>query len=273
MDKIEIVREFYNSSVEHEWTRIENRPEFLLTYRFIERYAKRGSTVLDIGGGPGRYSIHLAQLGCDVTLLDLSPKNAEFAATKATELGLSIKTHSGDAREADKIVDGKYDCILLMGPMYHLTEEIDRVAAMDAALRLLKPGGVICVSYISATAGMVYAMKDDPACVTHEEESSYIESILENRSYSGQAFTHAYFASQHEILPFMQRFPFEKLHFFAQEGMMSPCEGNIMSSSPETVAKWLDICEVLCEREELLSWGEHLMYIGRKNSAIKGSGI
>ena len=74
-----IVQDFYDSQVEHEWNRIANRPEFLLTCRMLKRYIKPGDSVLDIGGGPGRYSTHLASRGCDVTLFDLSPENVKFA--------------------------------------------------------------------------------------------------------------------------------------------------------------------------------------------------
>ena len=59
MDVTEIVRDYYNNTVEIEWNRITGRPEFLITTRFIDRYALPGYDVLDIGGGPGRYSLGL----------------------------------------------------------------------------------------------------------------------------------------------------------------------------------------------------------------------
>ena len=65
MNKVKAVRDYYNSAVETEWIRIENRPEFLLTCRYIDRYIKPGDKVLDIGGGPGRYSFYLAEKICE----------------------------------------------------------------------------------------------------------------------------------------------------------------------------------------------------------------
>ena len=135
---------------------------------------------------------------------------------------------------------------------------------MNAALSLLKPGGIIFVSFISMFAGIIYAMKFQPDIVSDPIEQEFYNTFLENRSFSGQAFTQAYFAQQSEILPFMQQFALEKLHFFGQEGILSPCENNIMSQTRDVVDLWLDLCEKVCEREELLSWSEHLMYIGRK---------
>ena len=45
---------------------------------------------LDIGGGPGRYSIFLAQQGHQVTLLDLSGKNIRQAIERAKEADVHL---------------------------------------------------------------------------------------------------------------------------------------------------------------------------------------
>lgn len=263
-ENIKIVQEHYNANVLSEWNRIANRPEFLLTCRMLDRYIKPGGKILDIGGGPGRYSFYLAEKGCDVTLFDLSPENIKFANEKSVELNLPIKTICGDARTADKIMHIQFDHVLLMGPMYHLLEETDRITAVNAALNLLKPGGVVFVSFINLFAGMIYYMKFAPYCIVLENDIKFIEKVITQKSFGGDAFTKAFFIYHGEILPFMSQFPLEKLHLFGQESIMSPCENNIMLQPKEIVDSWLDLCEKLCEREDLLSWSEHLMYVGRK---------
>ena len=233
----------------------------------LNRYIKPGDKVLDIGGGPGRYTFYLAEKNCDMTLFDLSPENIKFAGEKSVELNLPINTICGDARKADKLVDGQFDHVLLMGPMYHLLEEPDRITAVNAALNLLKPGGVIFISFISVFAGMVYCMKFAPEAITYENEAEFIEHVIAKKSYRGDkenTFTRVFMTEQSEILPFMSQFPLEKLHLFGQECILSPNENNIMSQPKEIVDAWLDLCEKLLEREDLLSWSEHLMYVGRK---------
>jgi len=37
-----------------------------------------------------------------------------------------------------------------------------------------------------------------------------------------------------------------------------------MEQPPEVKKAMLDLAEKLCEKEEYLSWSEHLMYVGRK---------
>ena len=264
-EEIKEVKSFYDATVQSEWERIAGRPEFLLTCRYLQRYLKAGDRVLDIGGGPGRYSLHLAQKGCDVTLFDLSGENVKFAAGQAAEAGLALQTVCGDAREADKLTDGQYDVVLLMGPLYHLLDEADRIRAVEAALRCLKPGGLLFASFINLYAVLVYYMKQAPEIITTEFERRFIaEHLIPQKSYAGDAFTKAYFIRQEEIEPFMEQFPLEKLHLMGQEGITGPCEGNIMGQSAEITEQWLDLAESLCEKKELLSWSEHLLYIGRK---------
>ena len=267
MDKTtKIIQDYYDTNVESEWTRIADRPEFLLTCRMLDRYIKPGDRVLDIGGGPGRYSLYLAEKGCNVTLFDLSSENTKFAAEQAAKQGLSIHTVTGDAREADNLVKGQFDYILLMGPMYHLLDEGDRIKAVKAALDLLVPGGIIFISFINLFAGIVYAMKFIPEIIasTVPSEIEFLNHVITRKSFAGDAFTQAFFIEQSEILPFMAQFSLEKLHFFGQESITSPCESNIMSQPKEIVDLWLDLCEKIWEREEFLSWSEHLMYVGRK---------
>lgn len=263
-ESIETVRAYYNGGCESEWRRIAGRPEFINTCRFLNRYIKPGDKVLDVGGGPGRYSLYLAEKGCKVTLVDLSEENVCFALQKAKEADLKVNGLACDALELDKLISEQYDHVLLMGPLYHLLEEQERVAAVEQALKALKPGGVLFASFISMNAGMVYAMKCKPDIIADPNEKGFYNAFLDGGSFSGKAFTQAFFIAQKEVLPFMARFPLEKLHLFGQEGMTSPCESNILSQPKEIIDLWMDFTELTCEREELLSWSEHLMYVGRK---------
>lgn len=263
-ENTKIIRNFYDASVESEWNRIAGRPEFLLTCRMLDRYIKPGDKVLDIGGGPGRYSLYLAEKGCDVTLFDLSSENVRFAAERAAEQKLSIKTVTGDVREADKLIDGAFDHVLLMGPMYHLLNESDRKDAVNASLKLLKDKGIIFISFLNMFSGIIYYMKHLPNISADPGGDEYVKKVIAGKSFGSDAFTKAFFMDSRDVLPFMKQFPLEKLHYFGQEGITAPCEINIMAQNREAIEMWLDLSEALWEREEFLSYSEHLMYVGRK---------
>ncbi len=57
------IERFYDEEYE-EWERLAwHLPEFEVTRRYMQQYLAMPQKVLDIGGGPGRYSIFLAQQG------------------------------------------------------------------------------------------------------------------------------------------------------------------------------------------------------------------
>lgn len=56
-DSRDIIRNFYDQNSQQEWDRLDRHPfEFAITTRMMDRYIKAGDSILDIGGGPGRYS-------------------------------------------------------------------------------------------------------------------------------------------------------------------------------------------------------------------------
>src|SRR5207237_10089287 len=86
------VENHYDSGPELEWERLErHRTEFALTMLTLHEYLPPPPAyILDIGGGPGRYSIALTQQGYTVTLLDLFRGNLTFERSKAQGAGVQL---------------------------------------------------------------------------------------------------------------------------------------------------------------------------------------
>lgn len=261
----ENVKRFYDEDVDAEWNRLlKARFEFDINRHFIAKYLKPGQKVLDCGGGPGRYSLWLAEQGCDVTLFDLSEGNVAFAKNKAQQLGLSLRALSGDARDLGALKAERFDHILLMGPMYHLLEENDRIASVNACLSLLKPGGTLSVSFISSYAGILYYLREMPEAILKPEVQADYKFMEDDLPFSGMAFTDAYFIRQQDVLPFMEQFPLKTLHHLSSEGIYSPWYQTLQSQGEEAYQAYLKFAVATCERENLLSFAEHFLYIGRK---------
>ena len=267
MDKTTaIIKEYYDSNPEAEWARLDEcRLEFDINTHFLDGYIRPGDKLLDLGGGPGRYALHFAAKGCDVTLCDLSGGNVEFALSKAAELGLPLRAMRGDAREIDSLTGETYDHILLMGPMYHILDEAGRKLAMRATLSRLRSGGTLAVAFINLYAGLVYEMRERPEAIfLSENQDIFVPTLLRDEPYAGPAFTEAYFTRPRDILPFMERFPLEKLRLLSSESMLAPCSDRIYGCSEDVYQEWLRIGVALAEREESFGLTEHLLYIGRK---------
>ncbi len=96
------------------------------------------AAVLDMGGGTGAYAGWLASAGHRVHLVDLVPAHVAAARAAYPQLTATV----GDARRLP-LPDGSVDATLLLGPLYHLTGQADRVTALREAARLTQPGGPV----------------------------------------------------------------------------------------------------------------------------------
>ncbi|MEY9872748.1 SAM-dependent methyltransferase [Streptacidiphilus sp. MAP12-33] len=127
------------------------RVERLRTLELLDRHLPTGpARVLDIGGGPGVHAAELAARGHDVTLLDPVPLHVE----QASRYGSFAAAH-GDARSLEQ-PDDSYDAALLLGPLYHLTDRQERIAALREARRVVRPGGVVLAAVISRHSPLLH---------------------------------------------------------------------------------------------------------------------
>lgn len=113
--------------------------------------------ILDVGGGPGAYAFWLAERSYEVHLLDVVPRHIEQAKERDKD-GILKSAAVGDARDLDFETDSM-DAVLLLGPLYHLPERPDRIAALEESLRVLKPGSVLIFAAISRFASLLDGMK------------------------------------------------------------------------------------------------------------------
>jgi SAM-dependent methyltransferase len=105
--------------------------------------------VIDVGGGAGVYAFWLAERGYQVQLVDASPRLIEEARRRnSTASHRIIACSVGDARNIPTD-DDSVAAVLMLGPLYHLTEAEDRVTALREASRVLQRGGVLFAAAIS----------------------------------------------------------------------------------------------------------------------------
>lgn len=246
-----------------EWERLErHKIELDITKRFLDDFLKEENLeIFDIGGGPGRYAMYLAERGHKVTLLDLSKKNLGVAKRKAFEKGVTLEGYiHGNALELEKF-KSQYDVILLMGPLYHLIKESERRKAVEGALKLLKPGGIMIVTFISS-----YAPIQDHLLHLYPIESAsdllcYLQSGV---NIEGKGFTTAYFSKPNEAREFMNSCGLKELIFAGIENILGYKEKELNLLEESEYRKWIDIGYRLSTDESLFGTSQHFMYIGQK---------
>jgi SAM-dependent methyltransferase len=135
-----------------EWDRLGDPKgvvEFERTKEILQqRLPVAPATIADIGGGPGRYALWLAELGYAVEHRDLMPAHVEQLQRSS---GSIVHTEVGDARDLN-LPDSSVDAVVLLGPLYHLREQAHRVQALREARRIVRPGGPVFAAVISRWA-------------------------------------------------------------------------------------------------------------------------
>jgi SAM-dependent methyltransferase len=127
----------------------DGRLEMLRTQEILRRHLPSPpARVLDIGGGPGAHAHWLMADGYTVHLIDPVPLHIEQATEQA-----GCTAELGDARHLTA-ADGSYDVVLLFGPLYHLLEPEDRMAALREAARVVCPGGLVAAAAIGRYASL-----------------------------------------------------------------------------------------------------------------------
>ena len=136
--------------------------EEVRTRELIERHARQPpATVLDIGGAAGAYALWLADAGYTVHLVDPVPRLVTEAERRSDAHSRPLAScRVGDARAVDFPAQSA-DIVLLLGPLYHLTDAADRARALREARRVLKPGGRLFAAGISRWASSLDGLSRD----------------------------------------------------------------------------------------------------------------
>ena len=157
---------FYNKASEE--TRLEKGMGIFEFERIKElitlHISNPKSTIIDVGGGTGKYSEWLSNKGHKVHLIEPVLKHIRLAEKRAKKLKNPFTVEMGEAKNLPYNNDSA-DLVILHGPLYHLQNREDRVHAILEAKRVLKKGGIIlgfAINYTASTLvglmnGMIHA--------------------------------------------------------------------------------------------------------------------
>jgi S-adenosylmethionine-dependent methyltransferase len=111
--------------------------------------------VLDCGGGSGRVAVPLAELGADVTVVDISADALATLTRRAEEAGVADRVHAvqGDVESiADAIGSDVFDLALVHSV---LDAVLDPVAALASVASTLRPGGLLSIVVVNPVASVL----------------------------------------------------------------------------------------------------------------------
>lgn len=258
--RIEIISGFYNE-VDEDVRLNKSRQgqlEFVTTMAYIHRHVRSGARILEIGAGTGRYSIALAKEGYHVTAVELVERNLEVLRQNGGHL-TNLTALEGDALDLSRFADDSFDAVLVLGPMYHLYEPADVHRALDEAIRVAKPGGVIMTAFLSVYAVLFnnYLNESLPDGLEENFTEDYTVRHFEEQLFTGYDITEfeALYAGK----------PVEHLATVAVDGVMELAQKRMdFVMSDEHFAAYAAYHLATCEKRELLGASSHLLHISRK---------
>ena len=237
--------------------------EYFITMHYIHKFLKRGDRVLEIGAGTGRYSIALAKEGMRVSAVELVEEN--LAVLRENSRGMdNIESFRGDAVDLGRFADNTFDVTLVLGPMYHIYEPKDVNSAIDEAIRVTKPGGVILFAFISVF-GIMYANYFQGNWAAGQEEN--FDADYRIRHFKEQLFT-GYDVGEFEAL--FSGKPVDHITTAGTSGMLEAIEARpdfeISDADFAAFSKWH---LQFAEKRELLGCSNHLLYITASMKNLK----
>ena len=255
------LREFYE--IHDEDDRLTSRHgmvEYLTTMRYVEKYLKPDSRILEIGAATGRYSHALARKGYAVDAVELLGHNIEVFQQN-TLPGEPVSVRQGNALDLSGFGDNTYDITLLLGPMYHLYTVEEQKKALTEALRVTRPGGVVFAAYCGSDATAIQfcfgkGMLKDPR----------YQALVDPETFKLASTPTEVFAlhRREDIDALMEGLPAERLHFVGTDMATGYMAQTIDGMDRELYGWYLRYHFATCERPDLVGVSNHFLDVFRK---------
>lgn len=234
--------------------------EYITTMKYIEKYLKPGMRILEIGAATGRYSHALARKGYHVDAVELVEHNIEMFR-RNTKKGENVTITQGNAVDLSEFKNDTYDITLLLGPMYHLFNQEDKLKALSEAIRVTKKGGVVFAAYCMG----------DASVLSYGFIRGEIYNIIEKCMLDTETF--ATFSNPWDIFELYRkedidklrnRFSVTQLHFIASDGYTNHMRETVDNMDDRMYELYLKYHLATCERQDLIGYSHHTLDIFRK---------
>jgi len=231
--------------------------EFETTMYHLHRYLQPGQLVFDIGAGTGRYTSALMAEGYQVKAIELVRRNIEVFLKREP----TADVMQGDARDLSKIPTASADITLLLGPLYHLIGDEEKLKALNEAKRITKPGGLIFVAYLMNEYSIL------SYCFDEDRISGLLERGVVDQNYhvqvqEGELYD---YVRLEDIDRLNEKAGMERVTIFSPDGAADYMRTRLNQMSDETFSRFIDYQKSISERRDLIGAGSHVVDVIRNS--------
>lgn len=265
MDIENIICNFY--SFENEDNRFSSKHgmvEYTVTLNYIDKYLRKGDRILEVGCGTGRYSLHYAHKGYRVDALELVQANLNILQ-KNTLPTDNISAIQGNALNLSRYPNETFDITLLLGPMYHLFTNEDKLQCLNEAVRVTKNDGIIFVAYCQFDAAMIQTgfinnmygflvdnnLLDEDKCLPISNPEGVFELYRKE-----------------QIDNLIQQLNVKRLHYVGTDMYSHYYKSQIDDMDDGLYKKYIKYTFTICENQSLVGLSNHTLDILQKYSNV-----
>ena len=273
---------FYEAGAE--FGRLRNgigRIEFARTKEILmDTLPEPPAVICDIGGAYGEYAWWLTSLGYEVHLFDLSEKNIAMSSLLREEYpGCSLASSEvADAREVPR-EDNSADAVLLMGPVYHITDYGERLRAIRESFRVLKTGGKLYCAALTPFSVLLHNItiyepfaeggrrRLEEECFLRMVERELKDGCHinpDNKNYAGIASAHFHTAAKLREELMEGGFSSTRVHGIMGGAWLVPDLDSVWEDETTREAL-MNTVRLIDEHEEIIGLSGHLLAVSEKS--------
>lgn len=255
-----------------EWERLDSPSgavEFRRACALLDAHLPAAARILDLGGGPGRYSIEFARRGHRVALADVSASLLAVARRKFVEVGVTDSIDSIDEVDAQNLTrypDDRFDAVVAFGPFYHLISAEERRTATREIWRVLCPAGLTFVSFIprlSGIAGLLERAATNPQQVpVGTLKTAASTGVFKNATESG--FQEGYYATPVEVRELFERNGFTVLELVSLRSVANLLEAALLRIQEPIRSEVERVLDEVSRDPAVVATGGHAVMVARK---------
>ena len=263
----EDVRQYYNKHMREEDRRLDRHPfEIPVTMHYVRKYLRAEDRIFDVACGTGRIAGILLSQGYSLGLNDLSDENIRMVKDRYGDHNNILFIERSDALKSDGWMLGPWDCVFILGPMYHMISKKKRLELLKLAKLSLKPGGYVFSSFMTRTGALIYGLKNNPEGILYPDGARKLwETGTDDRFVEAtEWFTNAYFAHPEEVGPLIEDAGLEPLHLAGAEGPFGERFELYHNLDHELQDHWMQFVIDHAEDPHMIHHAKHLLSVARK---------